>query len=119
MSQAETTRKIANLVATAFLYTNSLTLTDRFAEAKSEGLLDQAVAEIYRTVVWGISQGDIKVEQDKITVLNKYVIEGELPTERDLAEFLDNYSYYEVTKASAIAMAIANEQKLAQQSTVS
>ena len=106
-------RRIATLIAAAYLYTNphALYIMDRFAEAKNEMLLAQAIAEAYRIVIQGLQQGDIKIEQGKIVIKSdkEYVIEGELPKEKDVADFLSNYSYYNVTKTASIAMAIANE----------
>ena len=103
-------RKIATLIATAYLYTNphALYIMDRFADAKNEGLLSQAIAEAYRLVIHGLQQGDIKIENGKIIVKSdrEYVIEGELPSEKDVADFLSNYN---ITKTASMAMAIANE----------
>lgn len=117
-------RRVANLLATVFVYSESPTYVDRFANALSKEAVARVIYESQRIVQMGIQNGEIKMDKVQvkeggdmypaITVTTKekksYKIIGYLPTDKDIEDFLslvENDIYY-ARKAGALAMSIAN-----------
>ena len=130
-------RKVSNLLATAFLYSGSPTLMDRFANALSKDALSKVLYDIQRVVEVGIENNEIKttsiktergggggVEYNTIEIIaenegnkqKKYTIIGYLPSNQDIERFLNmiERDVYYARKASALAMSTVNRQKLNQ-----
>ena len=127
-------RRVANLLATVVVYTESPTYVDRFANALSKEAVSKVLYESQRVLQVGISDGEIttgKVEASKeglkvtekkegenvypaIIVKKKEgskVLVGYLPTDKDIEDFLSliEKDIYYARKAGALAMSIANK----------
>ena len=125
-------RKVSNLLAAAFLYSDSPTLIDRFANALSKEAITKVLYDVQRVVEVGIDNNEIKttnIKTDKgeyngIEIVKEeegnkkitYKIFGSLPTDQDIEKFLNmiEKDVYYARKAGALAMSTANKLKLSQ-----
>ncbi|WP_016731904.1 type I-A CRISPR-associated protein Csa5 [Saccharolobus islandicus] len=117
-------RRIANLFATTYLYSESPTLVDRFANALSKEAVAKVLYDAQRIVQMGLDRDEIKSDivkiKDKdypaivIKKENSVQIVGYLPTDQDVEDFLSliEKDVYYARKAGALAMSIANKTKL-------
>jgi CRISPR type I-A-associated protein Csa5 len=119
-------RRIANLFATTYLYSESPTLVDRFANALSKEAVAKVLYDAQRIVQMGLDRDEIKSDIVKIKekdypaiVITKekeksVQIIGYLPTDQDVEDFLSliEKDVYYARKAGALAMSIANRTKL-------
>lgn len=119
-------RRIANLFATTYLYSESPTLVDRFANALSKEAVTKVLYDAQRIVQMGLDREEIKSDIVKIKekdypaiVITKekeksVQIIGYLPTDQDVEDFLSliEKDIYYARKAGALAMSIANRTKL-------
>ncbi|AWR98105.1 type I-A CRISPR-associated protein Csa5 [Acidianus sulfidivorans JP7] len=118
-------KRVANLLAVGFLYSESPTLIDRFANALSKEAVTKVLYDVQRIVQMGLDKNEIASttatiqgkEYPAISVTSsegKYTVVGYLPTDQDVEDFLgmiENDVYY-ARKAGALAMSIANKTKL-------
>ncbi|AAK41676.1 type I-A CRISPR-associated protein Csa5 [Saccharolobus solfataricus] len=124
--------RIANLLAVGFLYSESPTLVDRFANALSKEAVTKVLYDVQRIVQMGIDRSEIATTT--ITIQGKdypaqgkdypavnvnssgakYTVVGYLPTSQDIEDFLRmiEEDVYYARKAGALAMSIANRIKL-------
>ncbi|AEE94623.1 CRISPR-associated protein, Csa5 [Acidianus hospitalis W1] len=119
-------RRIANLFATTYLYSESSMLVDRFANALSKEAVAKVLYDAQRIVQMGLDRDEIKSDIVKIKekdypaiVITKekeksVQIIGYLPTDQDVEDFLSliEKDVYYARKAGALAMSIANRTKL-------
>jgi CRISPR type I-A-associated protein Csa5 len=119
-------RRIANLFATTYLYSESSMLVDRFANALSKEAVAKVLYDAQRIVQMGLDRDEIKSDIVKIKekdypaiVITKEKeksvrIIGYLPTDQDVEDFLNliEKDVYYARKAGALAMSIANRTKL-------
>ena len=119
-------RRIANLFATTYLYSESSMLVDRFANALSKEAVAKVLYDAQRIVQMGLDRDEIKSGIVKIKekdypaiVITKekeksVQIIGYLPTDQDVEDFLSliEKDVYYARKAGALAMSIANRTKL-------
>jgi CRISPR type I-A-associated protein Csa5 len=131
-------KRVANMLASVTIYSESPTYVDRFSNALSKEAVAKVVYESQRVLQVGISNGDIKMSSVKIkegkveeskegeggesypailikTKERKYYIVGYLPTDKDVEDFLRlvEKDVYYARKAGALAMSIANKTLLA------
>jgi len=131
-------KRVANMLASVTIYSESPTYVDRFSNALSKEAVAKVVYESQRVLQVGISNGDIKLSSVKIkegkveeskeseggesypaisikTKERKYYIVGYLPTDKDVEDFLRlvEKDVYYARKAGALAMSIANKTLLA------
>ena len=118
-------RRVSNLLATAFLYSGSPNLIDRFANALSKEAISKVLYDVQRVVQVGIDNSEIKNEKVKtekgedfrvIKISHEgteYTIFGSLPSDHDIEEFLSmiERNVYYARKAGALAMATVNKVK--------
>jgi len=123
-------RRVSNLLATAFLYSDSPTLIDRFANALSKEAVTKVLYDVQRVVEVGIDNNEIrntkpeKGEGNMIEIVKEeegnkkviYKVFGYLPTDQDIENFLGmiEKDVYYARKAGALAMSTANKLKLSQ-----
>jgi len=104
-------KRVANMLASVTIYSESPTYVDRFSNALSKEAVAKVVYESQRVLQVGISNGDIKLSSVKIkegkveeskeseggesypaisikTKERKYYIVGYLPTDKDVEDFL-------------------------------
>ncbi|AWR95232.1 type I-A CRISPR-associated protein Csa5 [Acidianus brierleyi] len=113
-------KRIANLLATSSLYTDSPTLIDRIANALSKEAITKVLNDSQRIIESGISKGDIfqnkKDDHPIISIKGEKMLSiyGYLPTTSDIENFLLEVEkdIYNARKAGAIAMSIVNQAKL-------
>ncbi len=131
-------KRVANMLASVTIYSESPTYVDRFSNALSKEAVAKVVYESQRVLQVGISNGDIKLSSVKIkkgkdeeskegeggesypailirTKEREYYIVGYLPTDKDVEDFLRlvEKDVYYARKASALAMSITNKTLLA------
>jgi CRISPR type I-A-associated protein Csa5 len=131
-------KRVANMLASVTIYSESPTYVDRFSNALSKEAVAKVVYESQRVLQVGISNGDIKLSSVKIkegkveeskegeggesypaisikTKEREYYIVGYLPTDKDVEDFLRlvEKDVYYARKAGALAMSIANKTLLA------
>ncbi|QXJ28867.1 CRISPR-associated protein, Csa5 family [Saccharolobus shibatae B12] len=117
--------RVANLLAVGFLYSESPTLLDRFANALSKEAVTKVLYDVQRIVQMGIDRSEIvstttTIQGKEYPAVNvtssegKYTIVGYLPTNQDIEDFLRmiEEDVYYARKAGALAMSIANRIKL-------
>ncbi|QIW22817.1 type I-A CRISPR-associated protein Csa5 [Sulfolobus sp. S-194] len=130
-------RRVANLLASVFIYSESPTYVDRFANALSKEAVARVIYESQRIIQMGISSGEVKMGNAEISgktikitdkkegeifpaVIIKtkegrnYVVIGYLPTDKDVEDFMSlvEKDIYYARKAGALAMSIANRSLL-------
>lgn len=130
MDEDKIIRRVSNLLATAFLYSDSPTLIDRFANALSKEAVTKVLYDVQRVVEVGIDNNEIrntkpeKGEGNMIEIVKEeegnkkviYKVFGYLPTDQDIENFLGmiEKDVYYARKAGALAMSTANKLKLSQ-----
>lgn len=130
MDEDKIIRRVSNLLATAFLYSDSPTLIDRFANALSKEAVTKVLYDVQRVVEVGIDNKEIrntkpeKGEGNMIEIVKEeegnkkvtYKVFGYLPTDQDIENFLGmiEKDVYYARKAGALAMSTANKLKLSQ-----
>lgn len=130
-------RRVANLLASVFIYSESPTYVDRFANALSKEAVARVIYESQRIIQMGISSGEVKMGNVEITgksmkITDKkgeesypaviirtkegrnYIVVGYLPTDKDVEDFMSlvERDIYYARKAGALAMSIANRSLL-------
>lgn len=117
-------KRIANMFATVFIYSESPTLLDRFANALSKEAVSKVVYDAERIVQMGLDRKDItlgtaKIEDKEYPAIiikaeNKsYTVIGSLPSDKDVEDFLSliEKDIYYARKAGALAMSIVTRVK--------
>ncbi|MBB5254783.1 type I-A CRISPR-associated protein Csa5 [Sulfurisphaera ohwakuensis] len=131
-------RRVANLLASVFIYSESPTYVDRFANALSKEAVARVIYESQRIIQMGISSGEVKMGNVEISGKNikitdkkegeesypaviiktkegrNYIVIGYLPTDKDVEDFMSlvERDIYYARKAGALAMSVANRSLL-------
>lgn len=117
-------KRIANMFATVFIYSESPTLLDRFANALSKEAVSKVIYDAERIVQMGLDRkeitlGSTKIEDKEYPAIlirlenQTFPIIGSLPSDKDVEDFLSliEKDIYYARKAGALAMSIVTRVK--------
>nr|WP_221290567.1 type I-A CRISPR-associated protein Csa5 [Stygiolobus caldivivus] len=127
-------KRVANMLASVFVYSGSPTYVDRFANALSKEAVARVLYESQRVLQIGITNGEVKTGNAEVTgravkatdkkegenvypaiIIRRedkqYAIIGFLPTDKDIEDFISliEKDIYYARKAGALAMSVANK----------